>query len=108
MPDRGHLDELLDQALAGTFPASDPVSTLAWQAALIRDADLRSRLGGIRQPILLIETEGEGAATRACQQQLAAALPTATTEVILTTGQYPYLTHPHRLVKVLREFLLSP
>ena len=29
MPDRGHLDELLDQALAGTFPASDPVSTLA-------------------------------------------------------------------------------
>jgi hypothetical protein len=25
-PDHGHLDELLDQALADSFPASDPVA----------------------------------------------------------------------------------
>jgi hypothetical protein len=29
MPERNHLDDLLDAALAATFPASDPVSTLA-------------------------------------------------------------------------------
>jgi hypothetical protein len=28
MPERNHLDDLLDAALAATFPASDPVSTL--------------------------------------------------------------------------------
>jgi hypothetical protein len=27
-PDQAHLDELLDAALAGTFPASDPVAHL--------------------------------------------------------------------------------
>jgi len=27
-PDDAHLDDLLDEALAGTFPASDPVSAL--------------------------------------------------------------------------------
>jgi hypothetical protein len=27
-PDKSHLDDLLDAALAGTFPASDPVSGL--------------------------------------------------------------------------------
>lgn len=84
-----------------------PVPTLAWQAALIRDADLRPWLKEVQQPVLLIETEGEGAATRACQQELVAWLPCATTETLLTTGQYPYLTHPHRLAKVLREFFLA-
>jgi len=27
LPDKRHLEELLDAALAGTFPASDPVSS---------------------------------------------------------------------------------
>jgi hypothetical protein len=77
------------------------------QAALIREVDLRPRLPEIPQPVLLVETEGEGTATRACQQELAAALPNATNETILGTGQYPYLTHPHRLAKILRQFLDS-
>jgi hypothetical protein len=31
-PDQEHLDELLDAALAGTFPASDPVAHLVSEA----------------------------------------------------------------------------
>jgi hypothetical protein len=27
LPEKGHLDDLLDAALAGTFPASDPTSS---------------------------------------------------------------------------------
>ena len=27
LPDKDHLDDLLDSALAGTFPASDPTSS---------------------------------------------------------------------------------
>lgn len=82
-----------------------PVSTLAWQTSLIRNTDLRPRLPGIAQPVLLIETEGEGTATRDCQRELAARLPHATTEPLLLAGQYPYLTHPHRLAKIIRQFL---
>lgn len=81
-----------------------PVSALALQATLVRSADFRPRLAAIRQPVLLIETEGEGTATRDCQRELAAALPDATTETLLGTGQYPFLTHPHRLAKILRAF----
>jgi pimeloyl-ACP methyl ester carboxylesterase len=81
------------------------ISTLAWQATLIRDADLRPRLKEIDRPVLLIETEGEGAATRECQRELAHGLPRATEETLLGTGQYPYLTHPHRLAKIIRQFL---
>lgn len=81
-----------------------PVSTLACQAAMVRDTDLRAELPGIEQPLLLIETEGEGASTRDCQRELAAGVPHARMETILNTGQYPYLTHPHRLAKVIRQF----
>jgi hypothetical protein len=31
-PDQAHLDDLLDAALAGTFPASDPVAHLVSEA----------------------------------------------------------------------------
>lgn len=81
-----------------------PVSAMAWQATLVRSADFRPRLAEIQQRLLLIETEGEGAATRECQHELAASMLDTTTETLLGTGQYPYLTHPHRLAKVLRGF----
>lgn len=81
-----------------------PVSALACQAAIVRDTDLHSELPKIRQPVLLIETEGEGVATRDCQRELSAALSDSRLETILNTGQYPYLTHPHRMAKILREF----
>lgn len=82
-----------------------PVSALAWQAGLVHRTDLRSRLGEIRQSVLLIETEGEGEATRAYSKELAEKLPQVKHETILGTGQYPYLTHPHRLAKVVATFL---
>ncbi|MGQ0637375.1 MAG: alpha/beta fold hydrolase [Planctomycetaceae bacterium] len=80
-----------------------PVTSLAWQAALIRDADFRPYLSRIDRRVHLIETEGEGTATRACQRELAELLPSATTDSLLGTGQYPYLTHPHRLAKIIRQ-----
>jgi len=84
-----------------------PVSALACQAAIVRDSDLSLQLSQIRQPVLLIETEGEGIATRNCQRELAERLPHAQSETILNTGQYPYLTHPHRMAKTLRQFFNS-
>jgi hypothetical protein len=38
---------------------------------------------------------------------LASGLPCARTEFLHTTGHLPYLTHPHRIAKLTREFLLD-
>jgi pimeloyl-ACP methyl ester carboxylesterase len=69
--------------------------------------DLRPDLPQIRQPVLLVRTEGEGAVSAACQEELAAALPHAKSEWLHTTGQLPYLTHPHRLAKLVKSFLVN-
>lgn len=82
-----------------------PLAGLARQAALIRDGDLRPMLSKIRQPVLLVRTEGEGAILEKCCGVLSAGLPDAKEEFMHTTGQFPYLTHPHRLAKVIRGFL---
>ncbi|MFN0054215.1 MAG: alpha/beta fold hydrolase [Planctomycetales bacterium] len=82
-----------------------PVAALAWQGSLIRDADLRGHLPHIQQPVLLLATEGEGAAAQACRRELQERLANATTESLVGAGQYPYLTHPHRVAKIVREFL---
>lgn len=85
-----------------------PVATLAWQATLVRNADYRPRLAAVTQRVLLVETEGEGVASQFCQTELAAALPESRREPMLSTGQYPCLTHPHRVAKLVRSFLEEP
>jgi hypothetical protein len=36
MPERSHIEDALDAALAGTFPASDPVSSLVCEESAAR------------------------------------------------------------------------
>lgn len=83
------------------------IRTAARRVDALRRTDLRPRLGEIRRPVLLVRTEGEGAVSSAAQDSLAAGLPNATSEWLHTCGQLPHLTHPHRLAKVLRSFLLE-
>lgn len=85
-----------------------PLKTLAGQAALVRNADLRPRLAQIRQPVLLIETEGDGIAAQPGLAELSAGLPHSQKELLLLSGQHPYLTHPHRVAKLVRDFLDTP
>lgn len=58
-------------------------------------------------PVLLIRCEGDGAALQAASGRLEKSLPHARVEDLALCGHYPYLTHPHRLVKILRTFLDS-
>lgn len=83
-----------------------PVATVAHSAGLIRDADLRPVLAGIQTPILLVRTEGDGAVPAECQEILERGLPNGRIEWIHSAGHLPYLTHPHRMAKIVREFLL--
>ena len=84
-----------------------PVATLAQRSAIVRDTDLRPKLGDVRHPVLLLRTESEAAVPEDCHAVLADRLPNARSEQMLSTGHLPYLTHPHRLVKLLRSFLLE-
>ncbi len=81
-----------------------PLKILAQRASLAGRIDLRERLSEIPQPVLILQTEGEGRITAACQEELKAGLPQVEDTWIDNTGQLPFLTHPHRLAKLLRPF----
>jgi len=83
------------------------LTDLAQRAALACDADLRTVLPNIRQPVLLVRSEGDGEVLESCSQVLAGSLPDVRLEPMHGTGQIPFLTHPHRLAKALRSFLLG-
>lgn len=83
-----------------------PNQTMARRGAIIRDTDLRPRLGQIQQPTLLIQSEGDGLVTRDCHEALAKGLPHAEVAWMHSAGHLPQLTSPHRMAKFLRDFLL--
>ena len=83
---------------------SAPLAELARRAAIVRDCDLRPLLPAIKQPLLLLRSEGNGPLLDACNQELANGLPHAAVESMNDTGQIPFLTHPHRLAKVVHGF----
>ena len=84
-----------------------PAASVAHRAAVIRDTSLVERLQEIQTPIMLIRCEGEGIVPEECHAVMAERLPQATSEHMHTTGHLPYLTHPHRIAKLIRAFLGS-
>ena len=83
------------------------VSRIAWQSQALLKFDVRDRLKQIKCPVLLIATEGDGRVLEASHEILADGLPNATVEAMHNTGQFAFLTHPHRLRKQIREYLLD-
>jgi len=81
-----------------------PLRVLARRAHLAAQIDLRDELAKIHCPTLVIHTEGEGQLAAQCQLELIAGLPNCQSAWIEHTGQLPYLTHPHRLAKLLKPF----
>jgi pimeloyl-ACP methyl ester carboxylesterase len=74
------------------------------RAKLAASLDLTPALCQIRQPVLIIETEGDGRVTTAAQGDLSASLTNSQTVSFDNCGRLPQVTHPHRLAKLLREF----
>lgn len=85
-----------------------PLRELARRADAVSGWDLRSTLRELQMPTLLIRTEGEGRVSAACQTELEQSLPQVQVEWMHSTGQLPYLTHPHRLAKLMRAFSAEP
>ena len=82
-----------------------PIRALAQRGAFVRDTDFRDQIAAISQPVLLIRSEGEGLVSRRSIDELAAGLPNVREEWLHGSGHLPYLTHPHRLAKLIRGFL---
>ncbi|MEZ5944808.1 MAG: hypothetical protein R3C18_25760 [Planctomycetaceae bacterium] len=61
----------------------------------------------IKCPTLILQCEGQGKAVNNRCEEFAQSIANASLEGMHTAGMLPFLTHPHRLVKLLRAFLAS-
>ncbi|MBX3441170.1 MAG: alpha/beta hydrolase [Planctomyces sp.] len=66
--------------------------------------DLRPRLSQVRAPALVLRTEGDGRVRSSAQDELVERLPRVSEEMLHTTGHFAFLTHPHRVAKLVRAF----
>lgn len=92
------------QFLAETV-GSSPVKPIARQATVASGFDLQSLQLQDMPPSLLIHCEGEGDFLTEQIDEVGRQLPNSNIEWIHTTGLIPYLTHPHRMNKLIRNFL---
>ena len=81
-----------------------PVSEWSARLAGLRRSDLRARIAGIEQPVLLLRGEGEGQLGATRMTELRELLPAAEYELLPHCGRFAYLTHPHLLTKRIRTF----
>ena len=82
-----------------------PTRDVAQRAKMLRELDFAGVVSEIRTPTLIIRSEGEAARHREAAQTLSEQLPDSTLEEISNSGHVPFVTHPHRLVKLIRAFL---
>lgn len=66
--------------------------------------NLVSQLGEIKTPTLVVPCELDGRQLTETQKVLAEQIPGAEVEWMHTSGIFPYLTHPHRMIKLIRAF----
>jgi pimeloyl-ACP methyl ester carboxylesterase len=84
-----------------------PLRDLAQTARAVHAVDLTSDLPRVACPVLLLRTEGQGVLEAVGHEQLEKHLPHVKSEWMHSTGLHPCLTHPHRVAKLLKTFLLE-
>ncbi len=84
-----------------------PQVELANKALASASFNVTNRLSEITCPVMLVRTEGEGQIEACCHAVLEHGLQDARTEWMHSSGMHPSLTHPHRLVKLLKTFFIS-
>ena len=118
----GRMDELGRRVAAGLFPhagqeelrslaaarlAGNPPLTYVKLLAAIGRFDLRSRLGEIRAPTLVVAGEQDTTVSLSCKIELAAGIPGARLERLSGSGHATPLDQPGPFNAVLLEFLES-
>jgi pimeloyl-ACP methyl ester carboxylesterase len=85
---------------SGTLSLRD----LAKRALAMNSFDVSSRLAEIDCPVLLLRTEGEGRVAADSQNLLEKKMKSPEIQWMHSAGQHPYLTHPHRVSKLIKTF----
>ena len=81
-----------------------PLRDLARRALAVNSFNVVARLCEIDCPVLLLHTEGEGKVAAESQAVLERELRHCRIEWMHSAGQHPYLTHPHRVAKLVKSF----
>jgi len=77
-------------------------------SALARGAaatDLGPALHTIKAPVQLLRTEGDGPVATRALNELMVAIPDVREETLHTSGHFAFLTHPHRVAKIVAGFV---
>lgn len=82
-----------------------PVSRLARIASVLKTFDFTDKLSDLTTPTLLVRCEGDSPIQVTAQDKLEASIPGVSVEWLHTCGRLPFLTHPHRLKRILLDFL---
>lgn len=85
-----------------------PLCDLARRAMAVNQFDVTNRLHEIHCPVMLLRTEGEGRKASESQSELEKLMDHPRVEWMHSAGQHPYLSHPHRVAKVIRSFFQLP
>lgn len=96
--DQSRFEYLVESS--GTLPLRD----LARRAIAVSSFDIRSRLGEIACPVMLLHTEGEGRLVAESEAVLESGVRQHQVEWMHSAGQHPCLTHPHRVAKFIQSF----
>jgi len=96
--DQSRFEFLIDST--GTLPLRD----LARRALAVKSFDIIPRLDEVTCPVMLLRTEGEGRQAADSQAVLEQRLKQPRIEWMHSAGQHPYLTHPHRIAKLVQSF----
>ncbi|QDT52473.1 Putative aminoacrylate hydrolase RutD [Caulifigura coniformis] len=67
--------------------------------------DLGPALHTIKAPVLLLRTEGDGPVATRAVNELMVSLPDVREETLHTSGHFAFLTHPHRVAKIVAGFI---
>jgi pimeloyl-ACP methyl ester carboxylesterase len=62
-------------------------------------------LRDVQTPVQLLRTEGDGPVATAAMNELMVQLPNVREETLHTSGHFAYLTHPHRVAKIVAGFV---
>ncbi len=81
-----------------------PAKQIAQRALMLSKVDAKT-VANVQSPVLLIGGEGEGQTAETSRKYLEQRLPNSSSSFMHTAGQVPFFTHPHRVAKIVNEFL---
>ena len=82
--------------------------TLAVYGGSMTDPTLLKRLSAVKTPTLVLWGDSDGIVTPTYGRAYAAAIPTATFQLLPNTGHLPHLETPDQTLKAVRDFVGAP